>query len=73
MSTLPLDHLEKRAIQERNELHQTASELRSKLEVTRENLRLSNQARQHFGPASWFVSLVGFYLGYAAAGMFFRR
>jgi len=73
MSTLPLDHLEKRAIQERNELHQTASELKSKLEVTRENLRPSNQARQHFGHASWLVSLVAFSLGYAAAGMFFRR
>ena len=73
MSTLPLDHLEKRAIQERNELHQTASELKSKLEVARENLRLSHQARQHFGPACWIVSLAGFSLGYVAAGVLFRR
>ena len=73
MSTLPFDHLEKRAIQERDELHQTASELKSKLEVTRENLRLSHQARQHFGPASWIVSLLGFSFGYAAAGVFLRR
>ena len=73
MSTLPLDHLEKRAIEERNELHETASELRTKFEVTRENLRLPNQARQHFGHASWIVSLLGFSLGYATAGVFFRR
>ena len=73
MSTLPLDHLEKRAIEERDELHQTASELKNKLEVTRENLRLSHQVRQHFGHASWIVSLIGFSVGYALAGTFSKR
>jgi hypothetical protein len=73
MSSLPLDHLEKRAIQERNELHETASELRSKFEVTRENLRASNLARQHFGHASWIVTLVGFTLGYTISGVFSKR
>ena len=73
MSSLPLDHLEQRAIQDRNQLHETASELRTKFEVTRENLRLSNQARQHFGHASWMVSLVAFTLGYAISGAFTKR
>jgi hypothetical protein len=34
---------------------------------------MSNLARQHFGHASWIVTLVGFTLGYAISGAFSKR
>lgn len=72
-----VDKLELRALEERQRLHERATELKSKLETTRENLRenlsLTNQSREHFGTAALMVSVVGLLAGYAVSGMFTSR
>jgi hypothetical protein len=73
MSTAPLDNLERRALEQRNELHETVAELKNKVEMTRERLTPSHLAREQFPRASWIISLVGFSLGYGFAGLFRRR
>ena len=73
MTSEPVDNLESRATEQRQHLHERATELKAKLEVTRENLSLTNQSRQHFGPAALIVSAVGLLAGYALTGMFTSR
>jgi hypothetical protein len=77
MNGEPVDKLEMRAMEERQRLHDRATELKSKLEGTRENLRenlsVEKQSREHFGPAAVMVSVVGLLAGYAVTGMFTGR
>jgi hypothetical protein len=77
MSGEPVDKLELRAMQERQRLHDRATEFKTKLEVTRENLRgnlsLEKQSREHFGSAALIVSVAGLLAGYALTGIFTSR
>lgn len=73
MTVLPVENLELRAMEQRTQLHERATELKSKLEVTRENLSLTNQSRQHFAPAAVVASAVGLIAGYALTGIFTSR
>jgi len=70
MSTLPVESLELRALEQRNRLHNTASELRTKVSDAREKLDVSKNAREHLIGASVIVSLFGFFSGYGLAGIF---
>jgi hypothetical protein len=73
MSTTPVENLELRALEQRNRLHKTAGELKTKVAAARAKLQLSRNAREHLAGASIFVSLVGFLSGYGLAGMFTER
>lgn len=73
MSAAPIEHLQIRASEQRERIHQTALELRSKVDETKQQFSAENIAHRHFGPASAVVSLLGFVLGYAFAGAFTRR
>jgi len=73
MNTQPVENLELRAIEQRNELHQTTAELKEKLATARQKLDLSAHLRQHFVPASVIVSCLALIAGYGAGGMFPRR
>jgi hypothetical protein len=77
MSEEPVDKLEMRAREERQRLHARATELKSKIEGTRESLRenlsVEKQSREHFGPAAVIVSVAGLLAGYAVTGMFTGR
>ena len=73
MSTLPIDNLELRALEERAQLHQRAEEFKTKLSETRENLSVANQSRQHFGAAAAIVSVIGLLSGYLVGGFFTER
>ena len=70
MSTLPIENLELRALEQRNRLHKTADELKTKVAAAREKLNMSKNAREHFVGATVILSLLGFFSGYGLAGMF---
>ena len=70
MSSSPIENLEIQAIQQRNQLHDTADELRAKIEEGREKLNPARQARAHFAAASLLLSVIGFGLGFNLAGLF---
>jgi hypothetical protein len=77
MNTQPVENLEARALEQRNQLHRTAMELKSEVEAkiaaTREKLDVSRNAREHMLGASVVLGLVGLLSGYSLAGMFTRN
>ena len=70
MSTLPVERMELRAMEQRARFHQTAEELKIKVAATRERFDISRNAREHLIGASLAMSLLGFLTGYGLAGMF---
>jgi hypothetical protein len=73
MSTLPIESLELRALEQRNRLHRTTKDLRKKVVAAREKLDMTRNAREHLLEASVVVSLIGFLSGYGLVGMFTDR
>ncbi len=73
MSTAPIENLERRAFEQRRDLHDTVNVLRSRIRIAREKLDVRNQAREHFGAAALVVSAIGFLWGYFVAGAFTKR
>jgi hypothetical protein len=76
MNTQPVEKLEARALEQRNQLHRTAMELKSEVEAkiaaTREKLNISRNAREHMLGASLVLGLLALLSGYSFAGMFTR-
>jgi hypothetical protein len=66
---IPVEVLEKRAAEERRQLHNTVQELR---ETVHERLDLKRNVRNHLGTVSGVMALAGLALGYALAGVFTR-
>jgi len=73
MNTLPIESLELRALEQRNRLHQTTTELKTKVAAAREKFAISKNVREHLVGASIVLSLVGFLSGYGLAGIFTRE
>jgi hypothetical protein len=73
MSTSPIDNLQLKALEQRAELHQSASELREQLSAARNRLRISKQAREHLAVACGLASLVALFAGFGIAGVFVRN
>jgi hypothetical protein len=73
MSTPPIENLEARAIEERQMLHERASELRGKVKSTRDKLDIRNNVRERFATISVVAAAIGLLSGYASAGLFTRR
>ncbi|HXM65243.1 MAG TPA: hypothetical protein VN911_00820 [Candidatus Acidoferrum sp.] len=73
MSANPLDQLEIRALQQRDQVHGTIEELKGKVEEARAKLDVNTIARNHLLGASLVVSAIGFLSGYGLAGLFTRR
>ncbi len=73
MSTAPIENLERRALEERQELHETATELRTKIRAARAKLDMTNNARQHFVSTALALGVIGLWSGYVIAGAFTRR
>ena len=70
-SSIPVDILEKRAADQRRQLHNSVSELRQTVRQTvREKLDVKAYAREYVWPAAGAVTFIGLILGYAFAGMF---
>jgi ElaB/YqjD/DUF883 family membrane-anchored ribosome-binding protein len=67
INSIPVDVLEKRAADQRRQLHNSVSELRQSV---RERLDVKRNVRDHLWSASGVVALVGLVAGYAMAGVF---
>jgi hypothetical protein len=66
---IPVEVLEKRAAEERRQLHNTVQELR---ETVHERLDVKRNVRNHLGTVSGVIAVAGLALGYALAGIFTR-
>ena len=73
MSAEPVENLELRAVEQRNRLHQTTSELKGKIAETREQPDPARNVREHFGGIAAAAGALALLVGYAIAGMFTRR
>jgi hypothetical protein len=73
MSTSYIESLELRALDQRNRIHKTTEDLKTKVAAVREHLDMSKNAREHLIKASVVVSLLGFFSGYGLAGRFTER
>ena len=70
MNTSTLQDLELRALQQRNDLHQTATELKTKITTVREKLDVATNARKHFTGAAMILGALCLVSGYGVAGRF---
>jgi len=66
-SGIPVDILEKRAADQRRQLHDTVIELRQNV---KEKLDVKRNVREHMWPAVGLMALLGLSLGYAITGIF---
>jgi hypothetical protein len=66
-SGLPVEILEQRAAEQRQQLHHSVSELKDSV---RERLDVKRNLREHLWGISSGVALVGLVLGYTVAGIF---
>lgn len=73
MNALPLENLELRALEERNQLHDRATELKGKINDTRDKLDPRTIAREHFLGMAIVTGTVSLLCGYAAAGLFTKE
>jgi hypothetical protein len=73
MSTTPMETLELKAVAQRNRLHDSADELRSKIASLREKLSIKETARQHLLGASVLIAIAGLVFGYGFGGLFRRH
>ncbi len=69
----PIDRLEIRAAQQRNQVHETIGELKDKVVAARAKLDPNTNAREHLLAASLVLSSIGFLAGYCLAGLFTRE
>ena len=66
---IPVDVLEKRAADERRQLHNSVQELR---ESVHERLDVKRNVRNHLGTVCGVLAVVGLALGYTVTGVFTR-
>ena len=66
-SSIPVDILEKRAADQRRQLHNSVVELRQNV---REKLDVKRNVREHLWPAAGVTALLGLILGYSLIGIF---
>jgi len=68
-SALPVDVLERKAAEQRRQIHDSVVELRHSV---KERLDVKRNVRAHLWAVSGALALVGLALGYAVAGVFTR-
>jgi hypothetical protein len=73
MSTTPMEALRVKASEQRNRLHKTASDLRVKVQETREQLSPAKQVHDHLLAASLIGAVAAFFSGYFIMGLFTRN
>jgi hypothetical protein len=66
---IPVDVLEKRAADERRQLHNSVQQLR---ESVHERLDVKRNVRNHLGIISGVMAVTGLILGYSVTGIFTR-
>ena len=73
MNAKPVENLELRAIEQRNEIHHTTAELKEKIAIARQKYDISANLRQRFIAIAIVVSCLSLIGGYGAGGIFARR
>jgi hypothetical protein len=68
-ANLPVDALERKAAEQRAQLHTSVAELRVGM---RERLDVKRNVREHLSTVAGALAIVGVALGYTAAGVFTR-
>jgi hypothetical protein len=72
--SLPAEILEKRAAEQRRNLHNDVQQLRSVVRhEVRERTDLKRNVRRHFAPIAGASAVIALSLGYGAAGIFTRH
>jgi len=66
-SSTPVDILEKRAADQRRQIHNSVAELR---ETVKEKLDVKQNLHEHLWPAAGAMALLGLMLGYSLTGIF---
>jgi hypothetical protein len=66
---IPVDVLEKRAADERRQLHNSVQQLR---ESVHERLDVKRNVRNHLGMVSGAMAVIGLIVGYSVTGIFTR-
>jgi hypothetical protein len=66
---IPVDVLEKRAADERRQLHNSVQQLR---ESVHERLDVKRNVRNHLGMVSGAMAVIGLIVGYGVTGIFTR-
>ena len=64
---MPVEVLEKRAVEQRLQLHNTVAELR---QTVHERLDVQRNVRNHLGAVAGVLAIAGLALGYVVAGVF---
>lgn len=64
---IPVDVLEKRAAEQRRQLHNSVIELRQSV---RDRLDVKRNVREHLWSAAGALAVIGLVVGYAVAGVF---
>jgi hypothetical protein len=67
---IPVDVLERKAAEQREQLHTSVVELRHGM---RERLDVKRNVREHLSTAAGALAIVGVVLGYSVAGVFTRK
>jgi MFS-type transporter involved in bile tolerance (Atg22 family) len=73
MSTKPVEDLQLRALEQRNQLHHTVAELKSKVSETRERFDVRRNLHAHFGAFAGIAAALSFLTGYGVGTMFTQR
>jgi hypothetical protein len=73
MSSKPVDDLQLRALEQRNQLHHTVIELKQKVSETRERFDVQRNLREHFGVVAGISAGFSLLLGYGVGTMFTQR
>jgi hypothetical protein len=73
MSTKPVEDLQLRAMEQRNQLHQTVTELKHKVSETKERLDVQRNVREHFVAIATSAALLSLVCGYGVARMFAQQ
>jgi hypothetical protein len=73
ITSLPTETLQKKAAEQRAQLHRSAADLREKIHETKERLTPINQIREHMAVASVLAAVVAGFVGFGMAGMFTRN
>jgi hypothetical protein len=73
MSAQPVENLQLRAIEQRNNLHQTTVELKRKISATREQFDIKRNVRDHFAGIAAVVTAVALLSGYGIGMKLMQR
>jgi len=73
MSTHQVENLELRALEERNRIHRTASELKTKIAEVRGKMGLAYNVKRHMVAGGLIAGIFGLASGYSFAGIFTNK